>query len=218
VGQDLADVGAALHATIDTDQPGATLVAAGFGYDDPRWQAMADEIAAAAAPLHASIGAAARLHLDAAGAALVGRRCRLICSDERFRDWIGEPAFSADCRRLARRAAAGKTAIGLVTALDGRVAPLYGKPMGGREDGVLLIAFAPLPPSPLARRAGAALGLSPLEAKLAETLLEAPGLYRVAATLGLGRKTAKHALARAMLKAGVRKPADLVRRLRDLER
>ena len=236
MGQDLADVRAAIHAADDPDQPGAAIAEArpALGHEHPRWQALADEIATAAARLHPSVGGAALIRPDAAGAALVDRRGRLHRSDERFRDWIGEPAFSADCRRLIARAATGKAAIGLVIALDGRVAPVFAKPFlaagpwaslaAGLGDaaragkGVLLIAFAPLRPSALARRASAVLGLTPLEAKVAELLLDAPNVAAAADQLGVGRKTAGEALGRAMLKAGVRRPGDLARRLTALDR
>ena len=234
VGQDLADVGAALYAALNAGQPGAAIVDAWpvMGDADPRWQALVGEIATAAARLHPSVSEAALVHPEAAGAALVDRRCGLRRADARFAAWIGEPAASADCRRLVAQALAGQPAIGLVTALDGRVAPVFARPAvadgpwapiaaalgdpADAGDNVLLIAFAPSKSSALARRAAAALGLTPLEAKVAESLLDAPNLAVAADQIGIGRETAKDALARAMKKTGVRRAAELVGRLVDL--
>ena len=215
-------------------QPGAAIVGAWptLGDADPRWRALVDEVTAAAARLRPSVGAAALIHPDAAAAAVVDRRGRLRGADARFRDRIGEPAFSADCRRLVARAATGASAIGLVTALDGRVAPIFAKRFAADGpwaslaaglgapsspgDSVLLIAFAPLQASALGRRASGALGLSPLEATVAEALLDAPNLAVAADAIGVSRETAKETLARAMRKAGARRAPDLVRRLLDL--
>lgn len=203
-----------------------------LGDADPRWRAVVDEIKAAAGRLHPSVGAATLIDPDAAAAAVVDRRGRLRGADVRFRDRVGEPAFSADCRRLVARAATGASAIGLITALDGRVALIFAKPfapggpwaalatglgaMSGPGDGVLLIAFAPSKSSALASRASAALGLSPLEAQVAEALLDAPNLAVAADCVGVSRPSARDALARAMRKAGARRAPDLVRRLLDL--
>jgi DNA-binding CsgD family transcriptional regulator/pimeloyl-ACP methyl ester carboxylesterase len=234
VGRDLADVGAALLAALSAGQPGAAIVDAWplMGDADPRWQTLVGEIATAAGRLHPSVGEAALIHPEAAGAALVDRRCRLRQADARFREWIGEPAASADCRRLVAQALAGGPAIGLVTTLDGRVAPVFARPAtadgpwapiaaalgdpAAAGDNVLLIAFAPSKSSALAGRASAALGLTPLEAKVAEALLDAPNLAVAADAIGVGRETAKDALARAMKKTGVRRASELVGRLVDL--
>ncbi|HEY1750154.1 MAG TPA: LuxR C-terminal-related transcriptional regulator [Caulobacteraceae bacterium] len=234
MGLELADVGAALQAAADGGQPGAALIDAWplLNDDDPRWRALVDDVTAAAGRLHPSVGVAARIHPDAAGAALVDRRCRLRRADARFQAWVGEPAASADCRRLVARALAGEPAIGLVTAPDGRVAPVFARraAAGGPwasltgplaagpalDDSVLLVAFAPSKSSALAARASAALGLTPLEARVAEALLDAPNLAVAADAIGVGRETAKDALARAVRKAGVRRAPELVARLVDL--
>jgi DNA-binding CsgD family transcriptional regulator/pimeloyl-ACP methyl ester carboxylesterase len=64
--------------------------------------------------------------------------------------------------------------------------------------------------------AAQAFGLTPLEARLAEALLDSPNLMSAAARIGVGRETARDALRGAMKKAGARRSPDLVRRMMDL--
>jgi DNA-binding CsgD family transcriptional regulator/pimeloyl-ACP methyl ester carboxylesterase len=81
---------------------------------------------------------------------------------------------------------------------------------------VCLLGFAPSRVSDLAQRAAQAFGFTPLEARLAEALLDAPNLNEAAERIGVGRETAREALKKAMRKAGARRSPDLVRRMMDL--
>ena len=81
---------------------------------------------------------------------------------------------------------------------------------------IAVMAFAPTGASDLALSAIAIFGLSELEARIAVALLEAPTLEIAANRVGVGRETARDALAGAMRKVGVRRTPLLVRRLTDL--
>jgi DNA-binding CsgD family transcriptional regulator/pimeloyl-ACP methyl ester carboxylesterase len=223
----LAAAAAALQASAEAGGP-----AAGF-FDawphlndaDPRWQALLDEITEAGASLNPSVATAAAIHPDAVATALVDKFGRARGLSERFAAWIGPPRESPAVRRLIERAAVGQDAIGLVAASDGRVlsvfaglrrgvtpwAPHVGQLASATDPGViLLVAFWPSNAQALAGRAAVALGLTPLEARVAEALLDAPNLAAAADSIGVGRETAKDALDRAMRKAGVRRAAQFV--------
>ncbi len=88
--------------------------------------------------------------------------------------------------------------------------------LAGGTRRVVLLCFAPSRAGDLAARASDAFGLTPLEARLAEALLDAPNLEAAALRIGVGRETAREALKKAMKKAGARRSPDLVRRMMDL--
>jgi pimeloyl-ACP methyl ester carboxylesterase/DNA-binding CsgD family transcriptional regulator len=79
-----------------------------------------------------------------------------------------------------------------------------------------LVAFAPSRVSDLAARATEAFGLTPLESRLAEALLDAPSIEVAADRAGVGRETARDAIRSAQRKAGVRRSSDLVREMLDM--
>ncbi len=166
------------------------------------------------------------------GAAVVGAGGEVFHADETFRAWFGSPADSAACRRLVKLAARGGQASGLVEALDGAVLAAsagtaatssgWPLPQGARDSlarsprRIVLLGFAPSRTSDLAARASEAFGLTPLEARVAEAMLDAPDIQAAAERIGVGRETAREALAKAMRKAGAKRSPDLVRRMMDL--
>jgi hypothetical protein len=216
---DLDDVGAALRESVSAGAPGAAMIAAwqSLNEADPRWQALLGDITAAASQLHPSLGATASIHPDAIATALVDRQGQIAGSSDRFRAWVGDPADSPECRRLIGEALSNRASIGLVPTVDGRVVSLFAQrraltrswdlftgdaaPGQDQPDRVLLVAFAPSKSSTLISRAATALGLTALETRIAEALLDAPNLAVAARSIGVGRETAKDALERAMRKA-----------------
>jgi pimeloyl-ACP methyl ester carboxylesterase/DNA-binding CsgD family transcriptional regulator len=232
--QDLLDLGASLRQAMESGRPAAAIIEAWrtLNDEDPQWQTLLAEVTAEAARINPSIGAAASIHPDAVGTAIVDARGRLLRASARFLEWVGEPGASADCRRLIAEAVRGPPAIGLVTADDGHVVSVFAgrgaltadwDAFAGEHQGrsdiagsVLLVAFAPSKSSALAARAAASLGLTPLEARLAEALLDAPNLAIAAAAIGISSETANYALGRAMRKAGVTRASELVGRIVDL--
>lgn len=149
-----------------------------------------------------------------------------------FAAWFGETADCAAFLRLLRLAAKGATASGLVEALDGAVlATSAGCAGAARRWPVpaealavlnaaagryILLGFAPSRVSALAARATEAFGLTPLESRLAEALLDAPSLEVAADRVGVGRETARDAVRSAQRKAGARRSGDLVRQMLDM--
>ncbi len=176
-------------------------------------------------------GMAAWVDSDAVGVAVVapGGGARKACP--RFLGLVGDPAQSIACRELARQAPARGHAIGRVeTERTGVLAVLAvagGEALawplavervgrGFEPDSVVLVVFAPSRAPGLIRRSAEALGLTPLEVRLAGALLFEPSLEAAARSLGVGRETAKDALAGALRKAGARRSSQLVGRLIDL--
>lgn len=161
---------------------------------------------------------------DAAGA--------IIQADPVFRTWFGPDPDQSAIRRLVRLAQKGGAVSGLVEAANGAtIAACAGDPaiaagwplteecrhaLDGPGRRIVLLCFAPSRVSDLAVRASEAFGLTPLEARLAEALLDAPSLEAAAQRIGVGRETAREALKKAMAKAGARRSPDLVRRMMDL--
>ena len=230
---DLPGLGASLREAMEAGRPSAAIFAAwpALNDRDPVWRELLQEITAAAGRLHPSVGTAASIHPEAIAVALVDCRGQARQASPRFLDWVGDPSASADCRRLVQLAARGERAIGLVTAADGGVLSVLAArreqtvswrmiagEAGTRPDprDVLLVAFAPSKSSALVARAAEAIGLTPLEARLAEALLDAPNLAIAADSIGVGRATAKDALRGAMRKAGVTSAAAFVGRIVDL--
>jgi pimeloyl-ACP methyl ester carboxylesterase/DNA-binding CsgD family transcriptional regulator len=173
-------------------------------------------------------------HAPAAGlvSAVVTADGEALYTDKGFRDWFGLPGDSPAFRRLVRLALKNGQASGLVEARDGEAVACCaglrevsgGWPMPDAcramlEDGakrIVLLAFSPSRSSDLTQRAAEAWGLTPLEARLAEALLDAPNLEAAAAQIGVGRETAREALKKAMRKAGAKRSPELVRKMMDL--
>jgi DNA-binding CsgD family transcriptional regulator/pimeloyl-ACP methyl ester carboxylesterase len=230
---DLPELGASLREAMQAGRPSGAIFAAwpALNDHDPVWRQVLEEITAAAGRLHPSVGMSASIHPDAVALALVDCRGQSRQASPRFLDWVGDPGASADCRRLIQKAVKGERALGLVAAADGGVLcvlaarreqtvswRLVAREVDARPDprDVLLVAFAPSKASTLVARAADAIGLTPLEAKLAEALLDAPNLAIAADSIGVGRATAKDALRGAMRKAGVVSAAAFVGRIVDL--
>jgi pimeloyl-ACP methyl ester carboxylesterase/DNA-binding CsgD family transcriptional regulator len=168
---------------------------------------------------------------EAVAFGVVDARGRLVRAGVQFHAWVGDPAESVDCLELARKALAKGRASGRVRTLrqgvlatlaiaDRRASPWAGlaPARGVRPDdrGVLLVVFAPSRSQALIGRAADALGLSPLQRRLALALLDESSLEAAALSLGIGRETARDALDSALQKAGVRRSSQLVGRLIDL--
>lgn len=169
---------------------------------------------------------------QALGVAVVGAAGRIIWTDAAFRAWFGETIDEDAPRRLLRLATKAGQASGLIEALDGAViagcaataqlARRWPLPAEARDlltadpRRMALIGFAPSRISNLAARAAEAFGLTPLESRLAEALLDAPGLDAAADRVGVGRETARDAIRAAQRKAGARRSSDLVRLMLDM--
>lgn len=169
---------------------------------------------------------------QALGVAVIGSGGQVMWADDAFRAWFGDDADDAAARRLVRLAARDGQASGLLEAVDGAVvaacaatahlALRWPLPAQAREllaaapRRMALLGFAPSRVSDLAARAAEAFGLTPLESRLAEALLDAPGLEAAADRVGVGRETARDAIRNAQRKAGARRSSDLVRLMLDL--
>lgn len=169
---------------------------------------------------------------SALGVAVLEANGDLALADETFSRWFGGEPDLMPFRRLARLALRDGQASGLVEARDGvALAACAGvresaagwplpdacrAALAGPVKRVALLCFAPSRASDLAARAADAFGLTPLEARLAKALLDAPNLDAAAQRIGVGRETAREALKKAMKKAGARRSPDLVRRMMDL--
>ncbi|MDB5470044.1 MAG: hypothetical protein JWR84_1604 [Caulobacter sp.] len=185
-----------------------------------------------AAKLDTTAGFAAIAPEGSLGAAVISPSGALAQADPQFIKWFGDPTDIPAFRRLVRLAQKQGQASGLVETEDGGVIaacaaietlalrwPLSDASraqllLPGRR--VALLGFAPSRVSDLAQRAAQAFGFTPLEARLAEALLDAPNLNEAAERIGVGRETAREALKKAMRKAGARRSPDLVRRMMDL--
>ncbi|HYE44271.1 MAG TPA: LuxR C-terminal-related transcriptional regulator [Caulobacter sp.] len=165
--------------------------------------------------------------------AVVGldRRCHY--ADDRFLAWFGdEPVTHAGFRRLTQLALRQGQASGLVDANDGAAIaacaagaqaaagwPLPAEALQVLSAGsgrTVLIAFAPSRDPSLALRAARMLGLTPLEARLAEALLDSPTVQLAAERIGVGYETAREALGKIQKRLGVRRTSDVVRKLMTL--
>lgn len=169
---------------------------------------------------------------QALGVAVIGSSGQVLWTDAAFRAWFGDQADDAAARRLLRLAAKAGQASGLLEAVDGAViagcaatahmALRWPLPAEARDllaaapRRMALLGFAPSRISDLAARAAEAFGLTPLESRLAEALLDAPGLESAADRVGVGRETARDAIRNAQRKAGARRSSDLVRLMLDL--
>jgi pimeloyl-ACP methyl ester carboxylesterase/DNA-binding CsgD family transcriptional regulator len=187
---------------------------------------------AEAAKLDASAGFTALTSEGSVGTAVISPSGELAQADPQFLRWFGHPKDSPAFRRLIRLAQKQGQVSGLIETADGGVIaacaanetialrwPLSAASraqleLPGRR--VALLGYAPSRVSELAVRAAHAFGLTPLEARLAEALLDAANLNEAAERIGVGRETAREALKKAMRKAGARRSPDLVRRMMDL--
>ncbi|MFA7263768.1 MAG: alpha/beta fold hydrolase [Caulobacter sp.] len=185
-----------------------------------------------AAQVATARGSATVAPRSAFGAAVVEANGELAMADEVFSRWFGGQSDLADFRPLVRLALRDGQASGLVEGGDGGALAVCagvresttGWPLpeacraalAGPVRRVALLCFAPSRASDLAARAAEAFGLTPLEARLAEALLDAPNLEAAARRIGVGRETAREALKKAMKKAGARRSPDLIRRMMDL--
>lgn len=176
-------------------------------------------------------GAAAPVAQEAVAIGVFGANNSLIHAAGCFGDWFaldGRLGEFAELLTAARKRAAAianlQTADGAIVAAWAARAPAAANwrldgairhALDGRDRVVVLI-FAPSRSTSLAARAAAALGLSPLETRLAQALLWAPTLEIAAAQLGVGRETARDAIRAAAAKLGVRRTPDIVRRMLEL--
>ena len=187
------------------------------------------EEAARFAPAEGSATVAPR---SALGVAVADGDGRILHADVTFQRWFGRDTESLAVRKLVREALKDGQVTGLLGAIDGASIPACagvrdettGWPMPPEFQAaleaaprrVVILCFAPSRASDLAARATDAFGFTPLEARLAEAMLDAANLDDAAARIGVGRETAREALKKAMRKAGARRSPDLVRRMMDL--
>jgi len=179
----------------------------------------------------AGFGSAALVPEEAVAIAVLSGRNAVAQADAAFTAAFPDPGAIPDLRRLADRARRLGSALGLLEAADGAPIPawLARGPAAARwvrtpealaalarPDAVVVLVFAPSRSSDLAARASSAFGFTPLEARLAEAFLFAPTLEIAAAQVGIGRATARDALARIMAKTGAGRSAEIVRRLAEV--
>ncbi len=166
------------------------------------------------------------------GMAVVGLDHRCHYADSRFRTWFGNPGDSPALRRLAHQAARQGQASGLVDDLQGAAMAAcaagpeamgsWPVPADVREIAqaghrrIVLICFAPSRDKSLALEAATMLGLTPLESRLAEAMLDAPTVQVAAERIGVGYETAREALGKIKKRLGVKRTSDIVRRLMTL--
>lgn len=175
-------------------------------------------------------GAAALVPEEAVTVAVLTDGDRCVEADDEFSAWFPDPSASPALRRLTAQARRSGSALRVLELADGAVAAwaacgpgaqAWARSEAAREalawpGRVLVLIFAPSRSSELKARASAAFGLTPLESRLAEALLFAPSLQIAADQIGIGRETARDALARIMAKVDVRRSTDLVRRISEL--
>ncbi len=192
--------------------------------------------------LAAALEDAARLDLSQALSTLIPARAlgvaissadgRVQWRNAAFSAWFGEQGEAPAFHRLLKLATRREPVSGLVEAHDGAVLatcvgcarsaarwPLPAEALsllGAGSGRFALVAFAPSRVSELAARATEAFGLTPLESRLAEALLDAPSIEVAADRAGVGRETARDAIRSAQRKAGVRRSSDLVREMLDM--
>ncbi|MBI1407540.1 MAG: hypothetical protein GC145_15620 [Caulobacter sp.] len=183
----------------------------------------------AAANLDISQALAGLAPAAALGVAVVGVGGNLIHGDDTFAEWFGDPRDNAAFRRLIQLAHRHGHASGLVDTLDGAaIAACAGDGAAARrwplpraalealeadDRRIVLLGFSPSRASDLASRAAQVLGLTPLEARVAEAILDAPTVHIVAERIGVGYETAREALKKIQRKLGARRTSDVVRRL-----
>ncbi len=185
-----------------------------------------------AARLDLSASLSTLIPARALGCAVADHSGEVIWRDRAFAAWFGEASDSTPFLHLLRLAARDGSASGLVEASDGAV--LAGCAGGGEaaarwplpQEALsalaaapgrhVLLGFAPSRVSALAARATDAFGLTPLESRLAEALLDAPSIEVAADRAGVGRETARDAIRSAQRKTGARRSSDLIRQMLDM--
>jgi DNA-binding CsgD family transcriptional regulator/pimeloyl-ACP methyl ester carboxylesterase len=183
----------------------------------------------AAANLDVSKALASLAPAAAFGTAVVGLGGQIHHMDDTFRSWFGDPTDNDAFRRLIRIAAKSGAASGLVDALDGsQIAASVGDQqaaarwplpsdaadsLAAGERRIALLGFAPSRDSELAARAAQVLGLTPLESRVAEAILDAPTVQIAAERIGIGYETAREALKKIQKKIGASRTSDVVRKL-----
>jgi pimeloyl-ACP methyl ester carboxylesterase/DNA-binding CsgD family transcriptional regulator len=200
--------------------------AAGLGAQGP---ALDELLLAASAPDFE--GAAALIPEEAVAAAVLGAGGASVHVDPRFAAAFPHIDARADIRTLADKARRNGQALGLLEAADGAAVAAWAvtgerarawarspaeRTALGRLGAVLLLTFSPTRSDALAQAAVEAFGLTPLEARVAEAFLFAPTLEIAAEQSGVGRETARDAMARVVAKTGARRAAGVVRRLTEL--
>lgn len=168
--------------------------------------------------------------LEALAIGVVSGRGRLEFADGTFSRLFPRAAQDGLSSLIARAHAEG-SALGLVETADGEVLagwagqaePAQRWPLSeaalqalAAKDRLAVVVFAPSQSSALSARAAAAFDLTPAEARLAEALLFSPSLEIAAASIGIGRATARDTLRRIMARAGARRLPALLSRLTEL--
>ncbi len=176
-------------------------------------------------------GAAALIPEEALAVAVLNDGDEAAYADARFALAFPDAGGRIDVRNLAGEARRTGQALGLLEASDGAATAAWAvtgerartwareaaaSQALARPGAVLLLAFAPTRSDALAQAAIAAFGLTPLEARLAEAFLFAPTLEIAAEQAGVGRETARDAMARIVAKTGARRSGGVVRRLTEL--
>lgn len=176
-------------------------------------------------------GVAALAPEEAVTLAVLGEGDRYAYADPDFTAWFPEPRDEIELGQLSAQARRAGSALKVLKLPDGTAvaawaacgpqALVWARTEAARRalepaNRVLVLIFAPSRSSELTARAAAAFGLTPQESRLAEALLFAPSLQIAADQIGIGRETARDALARIMTKVDVRRSTDLVRRLSEL--
>jgi pimeloyl-ACP methyl ester carboxylesterase/DNA-binding CsgD family transcriptional regulator len=155
----------------------------------------------------------------------------ILAVDPAFTDWFGKPGDNIALRRMVRQAGRAGLNSSLVEARDDRVVATCAAPASqtanwplsedcrracAQARTIVILAYAPSRASDLAYRAAQTYGLTPLESRLAESLIDAPNLATAARRIGVGRETARDALRKIMRKTGAKRSPEVVRRMIDL--
>lgn len=164
---------------------------------------------------------------DAVGLAAYDGDGRLKQANELFRACVDTDEGEIDA--LRRRAEAHGRAIGMVPARDGgmvcllalsrptaRQWPILADSVAGDLGAVAMLVLSPSRSSDSFKRAASAAGLTELERKLAQALLEEETLEDAAQVLGIKRETAKSTMARATRRMNSNSVAELLGVLVDL--
>jgi pimeloyl-ACP methyl ester carboxylesterase/DNA-binding CsgD family transcriptional regulator len=176
-------------------------------------------------------GVAALIPDEAVAAAVLTASGASTAADARFTTAFPDVEGRGDIGRLADKARREGQALGLLEAAEGAAvaawavtgerarAWAHSPAQAGalaRPGAVLLLTFAPTRSDALSQAAAEAFGLTPLEARIAEAFLFAPTLEIAAEQAGVGRETARDAMARVVAKTGARRSTGVVRRLTEL--
>lgn len=155
----------------------------------------------------------------------------ILAMDPAFAEWFGRPGENIALRRMVRQTGRSGQNASLVETQDDRVIATCAAPASqtinwplgpecrrasSQPRAIVILAYAPSRASDLAQRASETYGLTPLESRLAEALIDAPNLATAARRIGVGRETARDALRKIMKKTGARRSPEVVRRMVDL--